>query len=219
MNLALQGVTSAIVGLLLLIAAVQLPSTAFGQDGQSLGGRDEASAIDPIPFQGRTDFQVSKYAEVPRQVARAAQREHCDIDKGIEQFPLRFLVEKGHRFVLVYCQSIEGFHLVFDLADLRRPRLVEFPFLAQNTGFGITPRPGIITWRQEAGVFEAETGTDLCPSFRLRHVYRLGQTEGYVSQTISFVLVRVDVMERCVNDKSWSTVWESPKWPESTIVR
>jgi hypothetical protein len=220
MNLKSQGATGAMVGLLLLFTTAQLPSTAFGQNSQSIAGRDELSEIDPISFQGRTDFQVSKPAEVPRQVARAAQREHCDFKESIEQFPIRFFVEKGRRFVLVYCQSIVGYHLIFDLADLRRPRLVEFPFLAQNTGFGVTPRPGIITWRQEAGFFEAEAGTDACPSPRLRHVYRLGPTEGFVSQTVSFVLVSVDIMEPdCVHDKPWSTVWKSPKWPELGILR
>lgn len=218
MSLALQSV-SAIVGVLLLMSAVHLP-TALGEKSQNIGVRDEASANDPISFRGRTDFEVSDAAEVPRQLTRAAQGEHCDIEKGIKQFPVRFLVERERRFVLVYCQSIVGYHLVFDLADLRRPRLVEFPFLAQNTGFGITPRPGLITWRQQAGVFEAETGTDVCPSSRLRHVYRLGKTEGFVSRTVSFVLVRVDAMEPgCVNDRPWSTVWESPNWPQSTIVR
>jgi hypothetical protein len=208
------------VASLLLFATAQLPAMAFGQDRQSIAGRDEVSEIDPISFRGRTDFEVSKLSDVPRQVAQAAGREHCDIQGGIERFPLRFLVEKGRRFVLVYCQSIVGSHLVFDLADLRRPRLVEFPFLARGTGFGVTPRPGIITWRQEAGVFEAETGTDTCPSPRLRHVYRLGSTEGFASQAISFVIVSVEAMENdCSSDKPWSTVWESPKWPDSTIVR
>ena len=68
-------------------------------------------------------------------------------------------------------------------------------------------------------MFEAETGTDLCPGPSLRRVYRLGQTEGFV-KSISFVLVGVDIVAPgCVNDKPWSTVWESPKGPESTIVR
>ena len=207
------------VASLLLFATMQLPATAFGQDGPSFAGRNEMSEIDPISFRDRTDFEVSKLSDVPRQVAQAARREGCDIQGGVEQFPLRFLVEKGRRFVLVYCHSIVGTHLIFDLADIRRPRLVVFPFLARSTGFGVTPRPGVITWRQEAGVFEAETGTDTCPSSRLRHVYRLASTEGFASQAVSFVILRVEVRDNCAGDTPWSTVWESPKWPESTIVR
>ncbi|TGN88525.1 hypothetical protein EOW77_0013450 [Bradyrhizobium yuanmingense] len=208
------------IGLLMLVAAVHLTSAAFGEDKQSAGSRDEAAAFDPIRFGGRTDFQVSALAEVPRQVARAAQRENCDVEKGIKQIPLRFLVERERRFVLVYCQWIVGSHLVFDLKDARHPKLVVFPFLAQNTGFGTTPRPGLITWRKEAGVFEAVTGTDMCPSSRLRHVYRLGRTEGFTSGTSGFVLVGVDVTARgCGGDQPWSTVWQAPNWPESMIVR
>ncbi|KRP99413.1 hypothetical protein AOQ72_12855 [Bradyrhizobium yuanmingense] len=219
MRSALKGVSVGI-GLLMLVAAVHLTSAAFGEDKQSAGSRDETAAFDPIPFGGRTDFQVSALAEVPRQVARAAQRENCDVEKGMKEIPLRFLVERERRLVLVYCQWILGSHLVFDLKDARHPKLVVFPFLAQNTGFGTTPRPGLITWRKEAGEFEAETGTDMCPSSRLRHVYRLGRTEGFTSGTSSFVLVRVDVTARgCGGNQPWSTVWQAPNWPEAMIVR
>lgn len=221
MNFASLVRATAVAGILLLIATVHLHSTAFGQDSENAGARDEAQAFDPIPFRGRTDFEVSEPSKVPRQVARAAQREGCDVAGGMKQFPLRFVSEKKRRFVLVYCQWRQGFHLVFDLADARRPRLVEFPFLAQSAGFGTTPRPGIITWRQEAGVFEAETGTDTCPHSLLRHVYQLGTTEGWTAGAPTFVIVRVDVMEGVcgTRENPWSTVWEAPKWPESTVVR
>ena len=84
------------IGLLMLVAAVHL-TAAFGEDKQSAGSRDEAAAFDPIRFGGRTDFQISALAEVPRQVARAAQRENCDVAKGMKQIPLRFLVERERR--------------------------------------------------------------------------------------------------------------------------
>jgi hypothetical protein len=95
------------------------------------------------------------------------------------------------------------------------------PFIAHNKGFGTTPRPGLITWQRDAGVFEAVSGSDMCPSSELRHTYRLGSTEGWVSQVSSFAVVRVESREKSCghNNNEWTTVWEAPLWPKSVLVR
>jgi hypothetical protein len=204
----------------MLIAFGLLPHSVFGQANGTDVGRNEAQQFDSINFQGRAEFEITDPGKVPAQVARAAQEAQCNYKDGIKDFPLHFINADERRFVLVYCAFIVGTHQVFDLSDLRRPKRV-FPFLARDIGFGATPRPGLITWSKDVGLFEALSGTDTCPSSRLRHIYRLGTTEGFSSREPSFVLVRVDVMENgCGNgDGPWSTVWEAPTWPKATVVR
>jgi len=201
---------------LLLVSAPLHP--AAGQ-GSASGGADEAQRSDPIDFGNRAEFDISDTAQVPAQVARTADQQGCDYKTRIKQVPLHFISIERRRFVLVYCNSIVGTHQVFDLSNLRRPKPIMFPFLAQDSGFGATPRPGLVTWQRDTGMFEAATGTDTCPSSGLRHVYRLGMTEGWASGEPTFVLVRVDVMEnRCANGP-WLTLWEASRWPRTTVVR
>ena len=204
----------------MLIALSSLQHPAHGQGDGTSTARQEAQQIDPINFKGRSEFEISDPAQVPAQIARAAAEAGCIYQDEVKRVPLRFINADQRRFVLVYCDGIVGTHQVFDLSDLRRPKRVMFPFLARDMGFGATSRPGMITWRKDVGLFEASTGTDICPSSRLRHIYRQGTTEGWSSGAPSFVLVRVDVMENyCGGDGSWSTVWEAPQWPKAVIVR
>jgi hypothetical protein len=192
---------------------------AFGQVAETNVDRKEAQSFGSINFQDKSEFEISELDQVPPQVSRAAQESECDYKRGIKDGPLYFVKTEGRRLVFVYCSGIVGTHQVFDLSDVRRPHRLTFPFVAQDMGFGSTPRPGVITWKKEVGLFEALSGTDTCPSPILRHVYRLGATEGWVSGEQSFVLVRVDVMENRCGNGPWSTVWEAPKWPKETIVR
>jgi hypothetical protein len=113
-----------------------------------------------------------------------------------------------------------GSHYVFDFADSRRPKLVELPFIAQNGGFGATPTPGLMTWKRDAGVFEAVTISDTCPNSELRHTYRLDSTGGLVSSAPSFAVVRVEVREKPCgrNSTEWTTAWEASPWPASATV-
>jgi hypothetical protein len=103
---------------------------------------------------------------------------------------------------------------------LHKPKLIELPFLARKDGFGTTPRPGMIIWKRDAGVLEAETGTDYCPSSMIRHTYRPGFTEGWISGSATFVVVRVEIAKySCVPPSDWTTIWEAAPWPESAVVR
>jgi hypothetical protein len=183
-----------IAALLLIVCGLTVQPAA----GQGVGSPSEAQQSERIDFRNRTEFEISDPAEVPAQVARITQQSSCDYKARIKQFPLHFISIERRRFVLVYCDHIVGTHQVFDLSNLRSPKPIMFPFLARDSGFGATPRPGLITWKKDSGVFEAVTGTDTCPSSQLRHVYRLGMTEGWASGEPTFVLIRVDVMEnRC----------------------
>ncbi|QOZ34398.1 hypothetical protein XH92_24315 [Bradyrhizobium sp. CCBAU 53421] len=115
----------------------------------------------------------------------------------------------GHRLALMFCRlSVTGSDRAFDLSDVSRPKPLEFPYIAKQ-GFGTTDTPGIITWNEETGLFQAETSTDECPSVRLRHVYRLG-----VTNRESFIVVRVEVSgPACGAGQEWTSIWEAKPWP------
>jgi hypothetical protein len=161
---------------------------------------------------GRTEFDISDPALVPGQLALAAKQSGCRYEDTIKEMPVRFVTFEKRRLAFVFCSGIVGSHQVFDLSILRGPKLLEFPFLSQPDGFGTTVTPGVITWDKEARVFQAETGTDICPSLRVRHTYRLGQTTGD-----SFVIVRVEAQEDGCGRGEWALVWEAPLW--SALVK
>jgi hypothetical protein len=168
------------------------------------------------------ESKISEPALVPLQLALAAEQVRCNYKDDIKELPIQLIQTDGRRIALVFCRSgVGGSHHVFDFADLRRPKLVELPFLAQKAGFGSTPRPGLLTWKRDAGVFEAVSGSDMCSSLEIRHTYRLGVTEGWVSQAASFVVVRVEARDNYCSGHSgdWVTVWEAPPWPTSVAVR
>jgi hypothetical protein len=203
----------------MLVALGSLQHPVHGEGDGTSAARQEGQQFDSINFQGRSEFEISDPAQVPAQIARAAAEAGCNYQDGVKRVPLRFINADQRRFVLVYCDGIVGTHQVFDLSDLRRPKRFLFPFLARDMGLGATPRPGLISWRKDVGLFEALTGTDTCPSSRLRHIYRQGTTEGWSTAEPSFVLIRIDVMENGCGNGPWSTVWEAPQWPKAVIVR
>jgi len=206
---------------LLLTANSLCASIAAGEDRRGSDEQDARRKYDNISFAGG-DFQISNPALVPRQLALAAEQLSCRYKDDIKESPIQFVSAENRRVALVFCRSgVGGSHHVFDFADLRRPKLVELPFIAQRQGFGTTPRPGLMTWRRDAGVFEAVTSTDSCLSSAVRHTYRLGVTEGWVSQAASFVVVRVEARDNYCsgNTGEWVTVWEAPPWPGSVVVR
>jgi hypothetical protein len=220
MPFALPAWISPIAALALLVVSGLPLDPAFGQDAGSGVGPRETRKFDPIDFREKPEFDVSDLAQVPVQVAQAAEQSGCNYKEDIGYDSLRFVSVGQRRFVVVPCAgTIIGTHQVFDLSDLRRPQLMTFSFLAHDAGFGVTPRPGVIIWRRDAGVLEASTGSDICHTPALRHIYRLGITGGLVSRERGFALVRVDVTENGCADGPWSTVWEAPKWPTSTVVR
>lgn len=208
----------------LLLTAILLCASIAAAPGEDRPGADVQKDVrqkyDSISFAGG-DFEISDPALVPRQLALAAEQLGCRYKDDIKELPIHFISAEHRRFALVFCRSgVSGSHHVFDFADLRRPKLIQLPFIAQKEGFGTTSRPGLITWKRDAGVFQAEEGSDMCPNSELRHTYRLGSTEGWVSRAASFVVVRVEVRAKpCGQDSDWATVWEAPPWPKSVVVR
>jgi hypothetical protein len=170
---------------------------------------------------GRTEFDVSDPALVPRRLVLAAEQSGCRYKDWIKELPVRFISVEKRRLALVFCRyGVTGSDQLFDLTDLQKPKLIELPFVAQKDGFGTTARPGMITWKRDVGILEAETGTDMCPSSRLRHSYRPGFTEGWISSSATFVVVRIEVSEKdCGERNRWATIWEAAAWPESAVVR
>ena len=214
-----RSVLSALVtaGFLLCISI----AAAFGED-------KPRTDVQPNPRQEwyelakkRTEFEVSDPALLPTRLALAVEQSGCDYKGYIKELPVQFISAGDRRIALVFCRlGVGGSHQVFDFTELGKPRLVELAFIAQKEGFGTTPRPGLITWRRDAGVFEAVSVSDTCPNSETRHTYRLGSTEGYFSRVASFVVVRVEAREKpCDRDNiEWTTVWEAPPWPKSVVV-
>jgi hypothetical protein len=221
---------SNVVGGLLLFVVFLLLMTDSPVTAQSNDDPKSAPGVlnlnddwDPIDFQGRTEFEISDPDKVPRQIVRQITQlsEGCDFKTFIEKFPVRFVSVERERFAFVFCGWVVGSHMVLDLSweKWRKPKLVHFPFLARESGFGGAYRPGYITnWQKETGSLEIESGSDMCPQARLRHSYRLGRLTGVFSGD-PFVLHRVEIMEDSCRRGPWTTIWEAPQWPASTIIR
>jgi len=196
-------------------------AAALGEDRSAADDLPDARSEWHSLANGRTEFDVSDPALVPRRLALAAEQSGCLYKDSIKEIAVRFTSVEKRRLAIVFCRfGVTGSHQLFDLSVLQKPKLIELPFLARKDGFGTTPRPGMITWKRDDGILEAETGTDTCPSSMLRHSYRPGFTEGWISQAATFVVVRVEVREnRCGEFSSWNTIWEAPQWPKSAVVR
>jgi hypothetical protein len=192
-----------LAGMILVCAFI---AAAFGKGGPEAGDRREVSLEWHSLAKGRTEFDVSDPALLPRRLALAAEQSGCRYKDGIPQVPVHFINSEGHRFSLVFCFAIIGSHQVFDLSDLRKPQLVDLPFIAQQGGFTTTNWPGVITWKKEAAIFQAETGSDMLPSPRLRQTYRLDKTR----EQATFVITRVEQQQDGVGE--WTTIWDAPQW-------
>jgi hypothetical protein len=184
-----------ILSRLFLTAILLFGSVAavLGEDGSEADRRPNLSREWHSIANGRTEFDISDPALVPASIARAAEQSGCRYKETIEAVPVRFIAVEKRRLALVFCPgNVVGSHHVFDLSDWKL-KLMELPYLSQPDGFGTTDAPGLITWKKEAGVFQAETSSDLmCSSPPVRHTYRLGQTRSRAS----FVIVRVEVQQR-----------------------
>lgn len=157
----------------------------------------------------RVEFEVSDPALLPRLLVIAAEQAGCDYKTDIKSTPVRFIVVQQRRFAIVVCSGrIHSDQFVFDLTDLRRPKLIEFPVMAYEGGFGTTRSPGAVTWKKELGVFEAETSSDMGCTGRGRYTYRLSRTE------LSFALIRVEIKKDECRQLEWTTIWEAPTWSE-----
>jgi len=195
-------VVSILSRLVVTLMLMSPPSLVLGRD------RTEALREWDSLADKRAEFEVLDPALVPSRLALAAEHSNCRYKEEINQKPVRFIKLGSRRLAIVYCWAIGGSHKVFDLSDLQRPRLVEFPFLAQPEGFGTTASPGWITWKKEAGLFQAQTaGSDLLPTVRVRHTYRFDETLG----DSPFVIVRVEV-QHVPGPDEWTSIWEAKRW-------
>ena len=198
---------------LLLSAAAQDNSYADTQ-------RDSPRRYGAISF-AEPETKISDPARVPLQLALAAEQARCEYKRDIEEFPIQLIRIDRRKIALVFCRlGVGGSHYIFDFADIRRPTLVELPFIAAKQGFGVTHRPGFVTWKRDTGEFEAVISSDICSGPHVRHTYRVGTTEGVTSRTESLVVVRVESREGTCwrNTNPWTTVWEAPSWPKSVVV-
>ena len=144
-------ILSLLLAVILLSASIAT-TTAEDRSGGDVQ-QDVRQTYDSISFAGRKEFEVSDPVLVPRQLALAAEQSGCRYKDDIKELPVHFISAENRRLALVFCRfGVTGSHHVFDFADLRRPKLVQLPFIAQKEGFGTTPRPGMITWKRDAGV-------------------------------------------------------------------
>jgi len=189
-----------VAGLLLFGSVAAL----LGQDHAEIDPRREAYREWESIANGRTDFDVSNVALVPSRLAVAATQSGCRYKEAIGEVPLRFIRVEGHRLALVFCFGIIGSHQLFDLSDLTKPKLMEFPYLVRPEGFGTTSWPGKVAWKPDSGLFEAEARSDLCSDPGVRHSYRFAGS--------GFIVIRVEVTPDSCVQGGWSTIWESPRW-------
>jgi hypothetical protein len=158
--------------------------------------------------QGRTEFEVSDPALVPSRLALAAQQAGCRYKEEINRVSVQFVKVKSRRLAILVCTGIGGTQMVFDLSNLQRPRLLEFPVLAQTEGFGTTASPGGIIWKKEAGTFQTQTSKDMLPTIRLRYTYRFNDT---VENDSPFVIMRVEA-QWIPGPDEWTSIWEAKPW-------
>jgi hypothetical protein len=205
MRSAISVLFAPILAAMILVCA--LIAAARGNDVPEPDERREVGLEWRSLAKGRTEFDVSDPALLPKRLVLAIEQSGCRYKENIAELPVHFINGKQHRLALVFCFAISsGSHQVFDLWDLRRPQLVELPSVARSNGFTTTDRPGVITWNKESAVFQAERGSDLLPSPRLRQTYRLDETRSQAT----FVITRVEVQPD--GHGEWVTIWDAPQW-------
>jgi hypothetical protein len=159
---------------------------------------------------GRTEFEISDPALVPRLLVIAAEQSGCDYKLDMKASPVRFVRFEYRRFAIVPCWGFSGSHELFELTNLKKPKLIVFPVFAAEGGFSTSSRPGMLTWKKETGILEAESSSDMgCPG-RGRHTYRLSRTQP------GLVLTRVEINKDDCGKNEWNTIWEAPPWHELT---
>jgi hypothetical protein len=183
-----------------MVGALAFAPAAFAQGGDSIEAKREWYDL----AKGRTEFEVSNPDLLPSQLIPALFHTGCRIKEGIESNPVRFTKIASRRLAVVFCPSVTGTHIVIDLSALHRPRVLEFPFIGMPAGFGTTLRPGWITWDKDSSIFRAVIGSDMKPSWDIRHTYQFDDYRG-------FVLLRVEAKGMPGYDE-WMTIWEAPRW-------
>src|SRR3954465_9002613 len=115
----------------LLLTAIFLCTSmaaTFAEDAPGGNAQQDApQRYDNISFAGRTEFEISDPALVPRQLALAAEQLGCHYNGDIKELPIHFISAENRQLALVFCRSgVFGSYHVFDFSDRRRPKLVEF---------------------------------------------------------------------------------------------
>lgn len=159
---------------------------------------------------GRTEFEVSDPALLPKLLVVAVEQAHCNYKLDMNAAPVRFIRFERRRFAIVTCWGFVASNLLYELSDLKRPKLIEFPVFAAEGGFTTSPSPGALTWHKETAILEAESWTDMMCTGRGRQTYRLSRAQP------GLVLRRVEINKDDCGKNEWTTIWEAPAWNELT---
>jgi hypothetical protein len=176
-----------------------------GDDHSEISPRREWQEL----AKGRTEFEVSDPASVPSSLADAAEQSGCRYKDDVKEIPIRFVsVGNYFRLAIVFCRfNVTGSHQIYDFSSRtskQKPRVIELPVATRPEGFRSTSTPGIITWKNESGILEAESRSDLCSDPGGRHTYRFLNT--------GFVLTRVEAASTSCGPDKWTTIWQSSHW-------
>ncbi|WP_316190407.1 hypothetical protein [Bradyrhizobium sp. SZCCHNS2096] len=203
-----------VLAIAVLLAAAVAP--VRGEDSSSHIMRYEKAEFDGIDFKGESQFEISAPEQLPKQLVWELEHSGCRYKEIIKSIPAQFIAFERQRFALLPCPGMTRvWHHVYDLSNVRRPRLVHLPVIAPDTGMTSTSAPGFITWQKGTPYFHSETSTDMCPCPMLRHVYRIGENPG---EGIGLVLIRVELQKERPEGE-WRTIWDSPKWPTKDDFR
>jgi hypothetical protein len=194
----------AIAAALLVTGALQLGSgwAVLGQERPAANLRTELFRL----ANGRAEFDVADPALVPSQLAEAATQSGCRWQDIIKQEPLHVFRIKGFRFAMIACEGSPGGggHQVFDLQNVASLKFLAFPIIGYPDGFATSLRPGMMTWKPDSGLLQAESGSDNCFK-RIRYTYR--------SNAPGFAIIRVEVTSGdCTQQGPWKTIWDAPNW-------
>src|SRR3954452_5720424 len=102
---------------LLLTAMLLCTSMTATSAEEAPGGdaqQDARQSYGSISFAGRTEFEISDPALVPRQLALAAEQSACHYKDDIKELPIHFISAENRRLALVFCRfGVTGSHQIF----------------------------------------------------------------------------------------------------------
>jgi len=202
----MRNVTSILYSLLVGLLLFTPTARVLGDDHSEISPRREWQNL----AKGRTEFEVSDLALVPSSLADAAEQSGCRYKDDVKEIPIRFVsVGDYFRLAIIFCRfNVTGSHQIYDFssrASKQKPRVIELPVITRPEGFRSTSTPGMITWKNESGILEAKSTSDLCSDPGGRHTYRFLNHTG-------FVLTRVEVTRTSCDPDEWTTIWQSSHW-------
>jgi hypothetical protein len=203
---------ASILSLFVLAATLfcALIAAAPAQENPTINLRQETLREWHELAKGRAEFDVSDPASLPKLLVTAVEQSNCNYKQDMKTAPVRFIRFQYRRFAIVTCWGFVARDQLYELSDLKNPKLMEFPVFAAEGGFTTSSGPGSLTWKKEAGILEAESSTDMMCTGRGRHTYRLSRMQS------GLVLTRVEVNKDDCGKNEWTTLWEAPAWNELT---